>query len=73
MEIGHADLKLENILVDDFSGKLFVVLVDFERSDELCNTLLKMSKGGVNTPTYSAPEALDELQCLKSDVFICFD
>jgi serine/threonine protein kinase len=68
MEIGHADLKLENILVDDFSGKLSVVLADFGRSDELRNTLLKISKG-VNTTTYSAPETFDDRQCLKSDVY----
>jgi hypothetical protein len=71
MGIGHADMKLENILVEESNGFLHVVLADFGRSKDFSNSLrtLAVALETVTTILYSAPEVFDRNRYLSSDMY----
>jgi serine/threonine protein kinase len=68
MEIGHANLKMENILVEEYGGVVTVVLSDFGRSQEMRDTLRRVTKA-VSTSVYSAPETFDDMRGLPSGMY----
>lgn len=70
--IGHADLKLENVLLKESQGKLCAVLADFGRSRDFSSDSLLLytnDRHALTTVPYCAPEAFEGQRNLKSDVY----
>jgi hypothetical protein len=70
--IGHADLKLQNVLVEETRDGLALFLTDFGRAEEFQNVSKidqTMGNAAITTLAYSAPETMRGRRGLLSDIY----